>query len=192
MHSPAHLYPAVLLLVMFFHACGGPRSTLYAPGGPLSLMDFLHAYNAYALAQTYLKRGRHAEAVVEYKESLRRFTRLNETARTRLREEYGLSQEQIKRELSIAHALAQDHAEAEGNRTALERFREGVLTGFYPYGRGTVTRGEIRPGAQVSRGTWQAAQDLLPPEILETVINGDFTILVQETTDLPPSEEYIV
>jgi hypothetical protein len=172
-------------------ACG-PRQTTRPPGGPWGITDFLQAYNAYALAQTYLKRGRHAEAIVEYEQSLTRYTRLDEAARTRLREEFGLSQEQIERELSIARALTQQRAIAEGNMMELERFRERVLFGFYPYGRGTLTRGEIRPGAQINRGTWQAAQDVLPQEILEAVANGDLTILVQETTDLPPNEEYIV
>jgi hypothetical protein len=179
------------LLVALLCACG-PRSAPRPSGGPWGMMDFLQAYNAYALAQTYLKRGQHAEAIVEYEQSLLRFARLDDTARTLLREEYGLTQEQVERELALAHALAQKSATAEGNTTEMERFRERVLAGFYPYGRGTLSKGQIRPGAQITLDTWQAAQNLLPPEILQTVSNGYFTILVQETTDLPPGEEYIV
>lgn len=181
----------VLVLVVLLCACG-PRSAPRPSGGPWSVMDFLQAYNAYALAQTYLKRGRHAEAIVEYEQSLQRFARLDDAARAQLRDEYGLSQEQIERELSIARALAQESATAAGNIVDLERFRERVLAGFYPYGHGTLRKNGIGPGTQITRSSWQTAQDLIPPEILEAVISGDLTILVQETTDLPPSEEYIV
>jgi len=154
-------------------------------------MDFIQAYNAYALAQTYLKRGQHAEAIVEYEQSLQRFARLDDAARTQLRDEYGLSQKQVERELEIARTLARESVTT-GNTAELERFRERVLGGFYPYGHGTLRKNGIGSGTQITRGSWQAAQDFLPPEILEAVISGDLTILVQETTDLPPSEEYIV
>ena len=180
-----------LLLLAFLCACG-PRSAPRPTGGPWGVMDFVQAYNAYSLAQTYLKRGQHAEAIVEYEQSLQRFTRLDDAAHTLLREQYGLSQEQVERELSLARALAQQAATAEGNSAELERLRERVLAGFYPYGRGPLSKNGIGPGAQVGRGTWQAAQDLLPPEILAAVVNGDLTILVQETADLPPDEEYVV
>lgn len=95
-------------------------------------MDFIQAYNAYALAQTYLKRGRHTEAVVEYEQSLRRLTRLDDAARSLLREQYGLSQEQIERELSIARALAQERTTTAGDTAELERFRERVWPDFIP------------------------------------------------------------
>lgn len=186
--APLTIALAVLLVLC---ACG-PRQPARAPGGSGTILDFLQAYNAYALAQTYLKRGRHAEAIVEYEESLRRYDRLGDAARTALREEYGLAREQIERELAIARALAREHAAAGPNPEELEHFRERVLAEFYPYGRGTPPHRTIRPGMQISRGTWQAAQELLPPEILQALIAGDFTIVVQDTTDLPPSEEYIV
>ncbi|MCS6927699.1 MAG: hypothetical protein NZ578_17550, partial [Candidatus Binatia bacterium] len=92
----------VALSVLLFLCACGPRPPARAPGGPGTILDFLQAYNAYALGQTYLKRGRHAEAIVEYEESLRRYDRLGDTARTTLQEEYGLSREQIERELAIA------------------------------------------------------------------------------------------
>lgn len=105
MRSLVHIH-MVLFVVILFAACG-PRQPPRAPGGPGTLMDFLQAYNSYSLAQLYLERGRHAEAVVEYEESLKRYERLDEAARTTLREQYGLSLEQIERELSVARTLAQ-------------------------------------------------------------------------------------
>jgi len=192
MHFTVRRCNLVLLMILTFLGACSPRSAPRPTGGPWGVMDFLQAYNAYSLAQTYLKRGQHAEAIVEYEQSLQRFARLDDAARTLLREQYGLSQEQVERELSIARGLAQQSATAAGNAAELERFRERVLAGFYPYGRGTLTKNGIGPGSQIGPGTWQAAQDLLPPEILEAVIKGDFTLLVQETTDLPPGEEYVV
>ncbi len=154
-------------------------------------MNFIEAYNAHALAQTYLENGRQAEAVAEYERSLREFDRLDNTARELLREEYGLSREQVERELSTAHALAQGRILAAGNTIAPERLRERVLAEFHPYSHGTPIRGSVSPGAQITSDTWQAARDLLPPEILQAMTSSYLTIQVQETTDLPPSEEYI-
>ena len=168
------------------------QSPVQSRPGAFGINDFLLAFNSYSTAQTYLKRGRHTEAVVEYTESLKRYGRLDEATRTRLRAEFGLSQEQIERELSLARALAQQHSTLEGQTLARERFRERVLAGFYPYTRGTPRAGQVSPGTQISRGNGHIAQGLLPPEILEYVLNGDFSILVRSTTDLPPSEEYIV
>ncbi len=97
------------------------------------MLDFLQTYNAYALAQTYLKSGRHAEAIVAYEESLRRYDRLGDAARITLREEYGLSREQIERELAIARALVQQHSAADATIEELERFRTRALAKFYSY-----------------------------------------------------------
>ena len=71
-------------------------------GWTLRRDGFLQAYNAYALAQTYLKRGQHAEAIVEYEQSLQRFAHLDDDART----------------------LAHESATTTGNTTELERFHE--------------------------------------------------------------------
>lgn len=107
MRGTAPLKVTLLALTLLF-ACG-PRHTSRTASGPQTLMDFLQAYNAYSLAQLYLKDGRYAEAIVEYEESLRRYNCLGDAARTTLREEYGLSQEQIERELATARASAQGH-----------------------------------------------------------------------------------
>ncbi len=179
--------------ILFFAACTcSPRSSSRPVGGPASLLDFLQAYNAYALAQLYLKRGRHAEAEEAYRQSLRQLDRLDESARTLLRQEYGLAKEQVERELAIARALAQKAAIAKGDTSQRERFRERVLAEFYPYGRGSLTQGGLGPGSRLTQANWQEAQDLLPPETLKALKEGHWNILLQETTDLPPSEAYVV
>lgn len=182
---------ALLVMIVLVCACGLRPST-HTPGELDSLMDVLPAYTAYALAQTYLKDGRYTDAIAEYEQSLKRIASLDDTARMHLRAQYGFSQAEVERELAIARSLAQKSATAGGSSPELERSRERMLAEFHPYGRSTSTPTGIGPGIQLTRGTWQAAQDLLPPEILEPVINGEFVILVQATTDLPPSEEYIV
>jgi hypothetical protein len=154
-------------------------------------MSFIEAYNAHALAQTYLENGRQAEAIAEYERSLQEFSHLDNTARTLLRDEYNLSQEQVEGELSAARALAQESALTGGNVTEPQRFRERVLAEFHPYSHGMPTRSDIAPGTEITSETWQVARDLLPPEILQAVTNGSLAIHVQETTDLPPSQEYM-
>jgi ABC-type phosphate transport system ATPase subunit len=73
------------------------------------MVDFVQTYNAYSLAQLYRDRGEHAQAVVEYEQSLKRYALLDDNARALLHSEYGLSQEQIEQELAAARALAQQH-----------------------------------------------------------------------------------
>lgn len=190
MFFAARTHIIALLVVALLYACG-PRQAIHAPGGPASLMDFIEAYNAHALAQTYLEDGRQAEAVAEYERSLGEFNRLDATARALLQDEYGLSREQVERDLAAARALAQGRVLATGNTIVPERLRERMLAEFHPYGHGTPTRGDVAPGTEITSETWKVARDLLPPEILKAVADGHLTIHVQETTDLPPSEEYI-
>ncbi len=191
MASATRFLLASFVSLLVLEGCGSPR-VARPPAGPVTLVDFLQTYNAYATGQLYLKRGQHEEALVEYKQSLHQFTRLDNAARTVLRDEYGLTQEQVERELAIASALAQQEATAKGDNAALEKFREQVLAGFYPYGRGTPTVSDIHSGTQIAQGNWQMAQDLLPREILAAVVSGHFAITLQATTDLPPSDEYVV
>ena len=104
------LFLAALLWLYACRSPSTPRSTLYAPGGPVSVMDFVLAYNAYALGQTYFQNGRYADAIVQYEQSLTRYHRLDDDARTHLREEYGLSQELIEGELTLARTMAREQA----------------------------------------------------------------------------------
>src|SRR5262249_23088319 len=98
----------------------------------------------------------------------------------------------VEREFAIARALAQHTPTSQGDNTKREHFRELVLAEFYPYGRGTPVQGEVGPGTQITSENWQVAQNLLPQEILQGISNGHFVIQVQETTDLPPGDEYVV
>src|SRR5262245_3564450 len=109
-HCERLLLVAIFLIVISLSACsGGPsRSSLYAPGGPVSMLDFIQTYNAYALGQVYFQNGRYTEAVVEYERSLERYGHLDEIARASLREQYGLSQELIEGELTLARAMIRE------------------------------------------------------------------------------------
>src|SRR5262245_54203621 len=140
--------------VVVFCACSPQQQR--PPSGPVTLVDFLQAYNAYATGQLYLKRGQHEEALVEYKQSLQQFNRLDEAARRLLREQYGLTQGQVEREFAIARALAQHTTTTQGDTTEREHFRELVLAGFYPYGRGTPVQEAVSPGTQITCENWQA------------------------------------
>jgi len=62
---------------------------------------------------------------------------------------------------------------------------------FYPYAAGTPSASGLAPGTMVSKDSWDAAKDYLPPEILDKVKTGELTFTVQETTDLPVGEAYI-
>jgi hypothetical protein len=176
---------------LFLSACSS-RLPSRSLSGPVTLVDFLQAYNAYATGQLYLKRGQHAEALVEYKQSLQQFARFDDATRRVLREQYGLTQEQVEREFVIATALAQQEATTASDPVVLEQFRGQVLAGLYPYGHGSLSHGEVQPGTRITRDNWQIAQDLLPQEILTALANDHFSIVVQETTDLPPSDAYVV
>jgi hypothetical protein len=104
------LFVAVFLVVACLSACSGgsSRSSLYAPGGPVSMLDFIQTYNAYALGQVYFQNSRYPEAIVEYERSLERYSHLNALARASLREQYGVSQELIEGELTLARAMVRE------------------------------------------------------------------------------------
>lgn len=152
----AELSLLVLAVSALLAACSPPH-TSHPAEGPGGLMSFIEAYNAHALAQTYLENGRRAEAMAEYERSLREFSRLDETARALLRDEYGLSQEQVERDLAAARALAQGRTPVAGAPIAPERLRERVLAEFHPYSHSTPTKGDVAPGSEITRETWQVA-----------------------------------
>lgn len=62
---------------------------------------------------------------------------------------------------------------------------------FHPYAEGKPAAAGLAAGMRISQESWQAAQEYLPPEILERVQAGEFSFTVQETTDLPVSDAYI-
>ncbi len=68
---------------------------------------------------------------------------------------------------------------------------EPLRSAFYPYSVESLRLGGITPGMTIDQHNWQVAERLLPPEILHLVQVGDFTISVQDTTDLPARASYI-
>lgn len=68
---------------------------------------------------------------------------------------------------------------------------DAIRQAFYPYAIEKPALGDLQPGTTVSADSWQAAQNYLPPEILDKVKAGELAFDIQETTDLPVSEEYI-
>lgn len=97
---------AALFILALCCACS-PRQMQRPAGVPWGMVDFVQTYNAYSLAQIYRDRGEHAQAIVEYEQSLKRYALLDDSARAFLRDEYGLSQEQIEQELAATRARAQ-------------------------------------------------------------------------------------
>jgi hypothetical protein len=69
--------------------------------------------------------------------------------------------------------------------------KERILSVFYPYRQGSPQVESITPGMRIGQGNFQMAKEVLPPEILRYLQEGGFSITVQETTDLPPREEYL-
>ena len=74
---------------------------------------------------------------------------------------------------------------------AQENTQEQILADFFPYQEGTPKMGDVRPGLTIDTTNANAASSVLPPELLNYVAAGDFTITVQDTTDLPLRQSYI-
>lgn len=72
-----------------------------------------------------------------------------------------------------------------------DRTQEKILSVFHPYRQGPPWVEGITPGMKIDKNNFQAAQEVLPPEILKYLQAGDFAITVQETTDMPLREAYI-
>ena len=66
-----------------------------------------------------------------------------------------------------------------------------IQTSFSSYRLGSVRYEGITPGMIIGQPNWQVAEQVLPGEIARNLQAGDFTIEVQETTDLPVREAYI-
>jgi Protein of unknown function (DUF1329) len=68
---------------------------------------------------------------------------------------------------------------------------EAIQSSFHPYSASPLRYPGITPGMIIDQHNWQVAEQLLPAEVLHLIQQGDFTITVQETTDLPLRETYI-
>lgn len=69
--------------------------------------------------------------------------------------------------------------------------QEGILARFQLYRQGPLRVEGIKSGMKIDATNFQVAEAVLPPEILQYLRAGDFTIIVQETTDMPLREAYI-
>lgn len=73
----------------------------------------------------------------------------------------------------------------------LEEGGEKVRQALFPYRQGPLRIDGLSPGTTLTQSTWQAAEQVLPAEILKLIQAGEFEITVQETTDSPPPEAYV-
>lgn len=62
---------------------------------------------------------------------------------------------------------------------------------FHPARAGALPPEGVTPGLTINAKNYQLAEHLLLPEVLRLIQAGDFTITVQESTDLPPRDSYI-
>jgi len=72
-----------------------------------------------------------------------------------------------------------------------EAVQEQAVANFFPYREGFPKMGDIRPGMTIDSTNASNASSVLPPEILKYIAAGDFSITVQETTDLPLRPAFI-
>ena len=56
---------------------------------------------------------------------------------------------------------------------------------FYPYRQGPAQAEGITPGLRLDRTTFELARAVLPVELLQYGLAGDFAVTVQPTTDMP-------
>ena len=70
-------------------------------------------------------------------------------------------------------------------------FAEQVEQNFFPYRQGPTHVPGIEIGSAITRENWQIAQGVLSQQLLEAVRTGELTVLVQPTSDLPVTPEYI-
>lgn len=72
-----------------------------------------------------------------------------------------------------------------------DAIQEKLQTVFFPYRQGTPKVTDVTPGMIIDKSNAQAATAVLPPELLDHLAAGEFSITVQETTDTPLRKEYI-
>jgi len=62
---------------------------------------------------------------------------------------------------------------------------------FYPYQQGPAQAEGIIAGLRLDRTTFEVARAVLPAELLQYGLAGDFAVTVQPTTDMPLQAQYI-
>jgi hypothetical protein len=74
---------------------------------------------------------------------------------------------------------------------APESVRNEILAGFFPYRQGVAQAEGISSGLRLDQTNAQVARGVLPPELLDHLAAGEFSITVRATTDTPLRQEYI-
>ena len=69
--------------------------------------------------------------------------------------------------------------------------RQRIMQRFFPYENGTPQVEGVRPGMTLDSSNASAAATVLPPEILTYIAAGDFSVSIQETTNLPLRQAFI-
>ena len=72
-----------------------------------------------------------------------------------------------------------------------DSLQEKIQAVFFPYREGMPKVEGITPGMTIDKSNAQVAAGVLPPELLDHLAAGEFSITVQETTDTPLRKEYI-
>ncbi len=88
--------------------------------------------------------------------------------------------------LGIGLWLLTDQAQAQTDSS-----RQRIMQRFFPYAEGTPQVTGVRPGMTLDSTNVSAAAAVLPPEILSDIGAGDFSIGVQETTNLPTRQVFL-
>ena len=88
--------------------------------------------------------------------------------------------------LGIGLWLLTDQAQAQTDSS-----RQRIMQRFFPYAEGTPQVTGVRPGMTLDSTNASAAAAVLPPEILSYIGAGDFSIGVQETTNLPTRQAFL-
>ena len=79
----------------------------------------------------------------------------------------------------------------ESGRSSLWAEGSPILDQFRPYSQGGPRIPGLEPGVTLSQANANLAKEVLPDEVLHLLTNGDFTVTIQETTDLPLRQSYI-
>ncbi|MCS6926343.1 MAG: DUF1329 domain-containing protein [Candidatus Binatia bacterium] len=66
-----------------------------------------------------------------------------------------------------------------------------IVAQLHPYRQGTPRLPGLEPGVTLTPENAQLAREVLPAEVLQLLSTGEFSVTVQETTDLPPRQAYL-
>ena len=86
--------------------------------------------------------------------------------------------------LALAIPLTEGRAETDAVQEKLQAV-------FFPYRQETPKIEGITPGMTIDKNNVQVAARVLPPELLDHLAAGEFSITVQDTTDTPLRQAYI-